>query len=206
MKSTSLLRMAAIDRDFPDSSSHTQVSSLRSRKYAMSSSGLGTVQVFGSSVIVTSFFTLSCHVILIKSFSSSEEEFFWILRFFWDRAVLGWHHGGPVMEGASRMSESEPSMGDNLQCLFFPVEEILQRRWGAMVEDVLINSIMLDSPSESVRLIISDLCLMLGVRAAMGSRLICWEDAGVDWDFGCDWRRRLIQPMKAPISIQSGAF
>ena len=32
-----------------------------------------------------------------------------------------------MVEGALRMSESEPleSMGDNLQCLFFPVEEIL---------------------------------------------------------------------------------
>ena len=42
-----------------------------------------------------------------------------------------------------------------------------------MVEDVLITSITLDSPSESIRLIISDLGLMLGVRAVIGSRLIC---------------------------------
>ena len=79
-----------------------------------------------------------------------------------------------MMEGASRMSESEPSesRGDNLQRLFFPVEEILRHRCGAMVEDVLINSTTMDSPSESVRLIISDSCLMLGVRVAIGSRLI----------------------------------
>ena len=99
--------MAAIDRALPDSSSHMRVSSLRSRRYAMSSSGLGTVQVFGSSVIVMRFFTLSCHVILIYSFSSSEEEPFQILRFFWDRAVLQWCRGNAAVDGSTSQSPTD---------------------------------------------------------------------------------------------------
>ena len=194
--------MAAIDRDFPDSSSHTRASLLRSRRYAMSSSGLGTVQVFGSSIIVTRFFTLSCHVILTNSFSSSEEESFWILCFFWDGAVLRRRRGGAAVEGFSRTSESEPSesVGDKFQHLFFT----LWRRWGTMVEGAPINSTMLE-PSESVRLIMSGSHLMIGVRE-IGSHLIHWEDVGVDRDFEGDWRQRLIHAMNACISIQSGAF